>query len=97
MGHYLSQTRINAVDQNVAIIQIILWTIIEIKPGALGQVLHSPRDHKCATKQKYLPSDQDYNGLGRGHYSSRTRINAEEGARCGHYSNYPMGNYLSQT
>ena len=76
----------------MAIIQIILWTIIEVKPGALGKILHSPGDHKWATKKKYLPFDQDWNGPGRGHYSSRTRINAGEGTKCGHYSNYPMDN-----
>ena len=45
-GHYLSRIRINAGNQNVATIQITPWTIIEVKPGALGQILHSSGDHK---------------------------------------------------
>ena len=67
----------NTPGQNAATIQISLWTIIEVKPGALGQILHSPGDHKWAAEQKYLPSGQDWNGLGRSHYSSRNPINAE--------------------
>ena len=39
----------------------------------------------------YLPFDQDWNDLERGHYSIRTRINAG-GPKCGHYSNDPMDN-----
>ena len=42
---------------------------------ALRQILHYQGDHKW----KYLPSDQDWNGLGRGHYSTRTQINVGEG------------------
>ena len=33
------------VVQNAAIIQIICWTIIKVKPGALGQILHPVGDH----------------------------------------------------
>ena len=40
----------------------------------------------------YLPSDQDWNGLGRGHYSSRTQINAGS-LKCDHSSSYPMDHY----
>ena len=47
----------------------------KVKLGALGQILHSPGDHKWASEQKYLPSDQNWNGLGRGRYSSRIQIN----------------------
>ena len=55
--------------------------------GALGQILYSPGDHKWAPEQKYLPSNQDWNGLGRFHYSSWTRINA--GGKCDLYLSYP--------
>ena len=48
-GHYLSQNRINARDQNAATIQVIPWTIIEVRPGALGQIWHPPGDHKWET------------------------------------------------
>ena len=48
-GHYLSQTRINDGDQSAASIQIIRWTIIEVRPGALGQIWHPPREHKWET------------------------------------------------
>ena len=47
----------NTPGQNAATIQISPWTIIEVKPGALGQILHSPGDHKWAAEQKYLPSE----------------------------------------
>ena len=40
-GHYLSRTRINTAGPNAATIQISPWTIIEVKPGALGQILHT--------------------------------------------------------
>ena len=29
--------------------QIIPWTVIEVRPGALGQVLHPPGNHKWET------------------------------------------------
>ena len=43
-------------------------------------------------EQIYLPFDQDWNDLWRGHYFSQTRINAG-GPKCGHYSNYPLDDY----
>ena len=72
----------------MATIQIIPWTIIEVKPGAFGQILHSPGDHKWAPEQKYLPSDQDWIGLRKVYYSSRTRLKAG-GQKCGHCSSDP--------
>ena len=35
----------------------------------------------------YLSFDQDCKDLGKGHYLTRTQINAG-GSKCGHYSNY---------
>ena len=75
--------------QNAAAIRVILWAIIKVKPGALGQILQSPGNHKWAPEQKYLPSNQNCNGLGRDHYSSGTQINAG-GQTFGHYSSYPQ-------
>ena len=46
-------------------------------------------------EQLYLSFDQDCKDLGRGHYLSRTQINAD-GSKCDYYSNYPMANYESQ-
>ena len=46
-------------------------------------------------EQVYLSFHQDCKDLERGHYVSRTQINAS-GSKCGFYSNYPMGNYKSQ-
>ena len=43
-------------------------------------------------EQVYLPFEQDCKYLRRGHYLSRTKINAG-GLKCGYYSNYPMDNY----
>ena len=43
-------------------------------------------------EQVYLSFDQDCKYLGRGHYLSRTQINAG-GLKCGYCSNYPIGNY----
>ena len=37
----------------------------------------------------YLSFDQDCKDLGRGHYLSRTQLNAG-GSKCGYYSNYPI-------
>ena len=65
-GHYLSRTRINAAGPKCDRYS----KIIKVEPGALGQILYSPGDHKWAPAQKYLPSDQDWNGLGKGHFLS---------------------------
>ena len=59
--------------QNAATIQIIPWTSHAWDPEP---DIALTGDHKWVPKQKYLPSDQDWNGLGRGHYSSQTPINA---------------------
>ena len=48
-GRYSNWTRINAGGQNAATIQVIPWAIIEVGPGALGQILHPPGDHKWET------------------------------------------------
>ena len=42
----------------------------EVRPGAFSQLWHPPEDHKWGPEQKYLSSDQDGNGLQRGHYTS---------------------------
>ena len=61
--------------QNVATVQIIPLNN-KVKSGALGQLLHSPGDHKRAPEQKLSPpAAQNWNGLGMGRYSSRIRIN----------------------
>ena len=39
----------NAGGQNAAAIRVIPWVIIEVRPGALGQILHPPGDHKWET------------------------------------------------
>ena len=36
-GYYLSQTQINAGGQNAATIQIISWTIFEVRPGSFAR------------------------------------------------------------
>ena len=42
-----------------------------LKSGLVfSQIWHPPEDHKYGPEQKYLSSDQDWNGLQRGHYSS---------------------------
>ena len=76
-GLYLSWTQINAGGPKCGHYSSYPLAIIEVKPGALGQILHSPRDHRLAPEQKCLPSDQYWIGLGRGHHSSWTRINPE--------------------
>ena len=48
-GHYSSLTRINGVGQNAATIGVIPWTIIEVRPAALSQMLHVPENHKWDT------------------------------------------------
>ena len=62
---------------NWASIQIIRWTIIKVKPMALGQILYSLGGNKWAPEQNYLSSDQDWSGVERGHYSIRNQINAK--------------------
>ena len=44
-GHYSSRTRINAGGNKAATIRVISWTIIEVRPVALGQTMHPPGDH----------------------------------------------------
>ena len=48
VGHYSSQTRINAGVQFAATIQVIFWAIIEVRRGALklGQTWQRPGNHK---------------------------------------------------
>ena len=43
-------------------------------------------------EQKYFHITQDWNCLGRGHYSSQTQINAK-GLKCSHSSSYPLNHY----
>ena len=61
---------------NTATVQIIPWTIIEVRPGPLARYCTRQETISGTPEQKCLPFDQDWIGLGRGHYSSRTRRHA---------------------
>ena len=61
---------------NAATIQNIPWTIIEVRPGPLARYCTRQETISGTPEQKYLPFDQDWIDLGRGYYSSRTRIHA---------------------
>ena len=45
-GNYSNQTSINDRGRDAATIRIIPWVIIEVRPRALGQILHPQEDHK---------------------------------------------------
>ena len=46
-----------------ATIRVIPCAIIEVRPGALGQILHPPGDISGRPGQVYLPFDEDWNDL----------------------------------
>ena len=72
--------------RNAATIRVISLALIEVRPGALGQILPHQETISGRPEQVYLSFDQDWNDLEGGHYLSRTRINTA-GPKCGHYSN----------
>ena len=75
-GHYLDQIPINAGGRDAATIQVIPWAIIEVRSGSLVRYCTHKEIISGRPEQVYLPSDQAWNDLVRGHYFSRTRINA---------------------
>ena len=74
-----------------------MWPLAKLSPwpllkSGLGLLASIAPTISGRPEQIYLPFDQDWNDLGRGHYFSRPRINAG-GPKCGHYSNYPLDDY----
>ena len=53
--------------------------LLKSRLGPLARYCTHQKTTSGTPEQKDLPSDQDWNGLERGHYSSGTRINAEGG------------------
>ena len=76
-----------------------MWPLFELSSGPLLKSGPGPLARYCTHQEiisgrpekVYLPFDQDWNHLERGHYLSRTRINTG-GLKRGHYSNYHMDN-----
>ena len=74
--------------------------LFEVSPAPLLKSGLGPLASYCTYQETlsgrpelvYLPFDQDWNDMERGHCLSRTRIYAS-GPKCGHYSSYPMDNY----
>ena len=61
-----------------------MWPLFKLSTGPLLKSCLGPLARYCTRQetisgrpeQGYLPFDQDWNDMERGHYSSRTRINA---------------------
>ena len=75
--------------QNAATIRVIPWAIKSGR-GPWPDIATSWRPYW----ETWTLFDQDWNDLERGHYLSRTWINAA-GPKCSHYANYAMNNNVS--
>ena len=76
MGHYSSQTLINARDQNGATNRVTSEAINEVRPAALGLIQPLSGNQKQETRTDVAPSDTRLRWPGRGRYLSQTRMNA---------------------
>ena len=74
-GHYLSRTRINAWDKSAATIRVIPGPLLKSDLRPLARYGTHQETIGGTPEQMYIPSDQDWIGPARRHYSSRTRIN----------------------
>ena len=59
-----------------------LWLLLKSALGLFARYGHHETISRRPEQMYHLP--QDWNGLGRGHYSSPTRVNAG-GLECSHY------------
>ena len=60
----------------------------KVKPGTLGQILHSPGDHKWAPEQMLYPFWPKLEWPGKGPLFE-SDSNKRWGQKCGHYPSYP--------
>ena len=74
-GHYSFRTPINAGSKSAATIRVIPGPLLKSNLGSFARYCTHQETIGRAPEQKYLLSDQDWIGLGRGHYLSRTGIN----------------------
>ena len=82
-GHYLNWTRVTLGARMQPLSKLSPGSLLKSGLGLLAGYCTHQETISGRTEQVYVPFDQDWNDLGRGHYFSRTRINAGR-PKCGH-------------